>query len=229
MRRSARMAVERWVQFPATADPRPTVLLHSPVRSEGGFTNGDAKNAFLFGAVEADEDVPDEPLRLLRSAGDGGHPPHAPLTITGAVLTEAPFATDRGEGTFSAWRIEAVDTLGPIWALAEVALDQCWEPPTLEEGPRGPHMLGSAFVGTDQRSLDVTFVGGREDLFRYDAEVVEAATAVTVVPLQRVIRKLPTAITFEGHRREVRVVLREALGGRVLVNLDGSPVPVLAL
>jgi hypothetical protein len=91
-------------------------------------------------------------------------------------------------------------------------------------------MLSSAFVGTDQRSLNVTFVGGREDLFRYDAEVLEVATAVTVMPLQRLTRKLPsgTAITLEGHRREVRVVLREALGGRVLVNLDGSPVPVLA-
>jgi len=33
---------------------------------------------------------------------------------------------------------------------------------------------------------------------------------------------------MEGHPREVRVVLREALGVRVLVNLDGSPVPVLS-
>ena len=32
-----------------------------------------------------------------------------------------------------------------------------------------------------------------------------------------------------AERREVRVVLREALGGRVRVNLDGSPVPVLPL
>jgi hypothetical protein len=92
-------------------------------------------------------------------------------------------------------------------------------------------MLGVTFVGPDQRSLNVTFVGGREDLFRYDAEVLEAATAVTVVPLQRLTRKLPSgsAITLEGHPREVRVVLREALGGRVLVNLDGSPIPVLSL
>jgi hypothetical protein len=111
MQSFARKAVERWTQFPATADPRPTVLLHSPIRSEGGFTNSDAKNAFLFGAVEAVEDVRDEPLRLLRSAGDGGRPPHAPLIITGATLTEALFATDRGEGTFSAWRIEAASPL----------------------------------------------------------------------------------------------------------------------
>ena len=204
MRRFARMAVERWTRFPATADPRPTVLLDSPVRSEDGFTNTDAKIAFCSGTVESAEDVPDEPLRLLRSAGDGGFPPEAPLIVTRAVLSEALFATDRGERLVSAWRIEADGALGPIWAVAET-LGRCWTPPRNRE-QLGPHMLGSALVGADQRSLNVTFVGGREDLFRYDAEVLEATTAVTVVPLQRLTRELPsrTAITLEGHPREVR-------------------------
>jgi hypothetical protein len=34
-----------------------------------------------------------------------------------------------------------------------------------------------------------------------------------------------TAISAEGHLRTVRVTPSESLGGRVLVNLDGTPCP----
>ena len=224
-----RMAVERWTRFPATADPRPTVLLDSPVRSEDGFTNTDAKIAFCSGTVESAEDVPDEPLRLLRSAGDGGFPPKLRCSSLGPSFPRRYSPPIVGNGLSRHGESKPTAALGPIWAVAET-LGRCWTPPRNRE-QLGPHMLGSALVGADQRSLNVTFVGGREDLFRCDAEVLEATTAVTVVPLQRLTRELPsrTAITLEGHPREVRVVLREALGGRVLVNLDGSPIPVLSL
>lgn len=230
MRRFAAKAVDRWAQFPATVEPRPIVLLDSPVRSEGGFLSGDAKMAFIAGAVEGAEGVPEDPLRVLRASRGLARRPHAPLRITAAALTEAAFATDRGQHTMPAWRAEAVDARGPIWVLTEEMLDRCWSPnPVPEDEHLGPHMLVSATVATDDRSLRVTFVGGPESLFRYDAEVLETAAAVTVMPLGRLTRELAsgTAITAEGYKREAHVVLKEPLSGRVLVNLDSMPVPVL--
>jgi hypothetical protein len=89
-------------------------------------------------------------------------------------------------------------------------------------------MLRSGTVGADGRELAVQFIGGSERLFRYDAEVMETPAAVGVVPLPRMTVRLGpgTAITAEGHLRNVGVTLAERLGGRVLVNLDGTPVPV---
>jgi hypothetical protein len=89
-------------------------------------------------------------------------------------------------------------------------------------------MLRSGTVGADGRELAVEFTGGSQRLFRYDAEVVDTPAAVCVVPLPRMTARLAprTAITAEGHLRKVRVTLAEPLGGRVLVNLDETPVPV---
>ena len=89
-------------------------------------------------------------------------------------------------------------------------------------------MLRSGIVGAHGRELDVEFTGGSERLFRYDAEVIETLAAVCVVPLPRLTARLApgTAITTEGHPRKIRVTLAERLGGRVLVNLDGTPVAV---
>ena len=157
------------------------------------------------------------------------HSGRTTLRLTAAILAHTEFATDRGSQRLPAWRVEAVDTLGPIWVLAEEAQAHCWSPPEVPDGERiGPRMLMSATVGPDGRELIVGFTGGRESLLRYEAEAVESAAAVSVVSLGRMTRRLPpeTAITMEGHRREVRVTLAEALGGRVLVNLDGTPVPV---
>ncbi|HUB37781.1 MAG TPA: hypothetical protein VMA72_02910 [Streptosporangiaceae bacterium] len=72
------------------------------------------------------------------------------------------------------------------------------------------------------------FIGGSRQLFGYDAEAIETQTAVCVAPLPRMtVRLTPrTAISAEGHLRRVLVTLAESLGGRVLVNLDGTLVPV---
>lgn len=227
--RSGKQAIAHWAGFPA-AEPRPVVLLDSDVRVEGGFATGDAKIAFLRGVVKAAPGVPEEPMRLLRAPhARVSHPGRATLRVTAATLAHTEFATDRGPQRLPAWRVEAVDALGPIWVLAEEAQVRCWSPPEVPDGERiGPHILISATVGPEGRELIVEFTGGGESLFRYEAEAVESAAAVSVVPLERMTRQLPTgtAITMEGHRRDVRVTLAEALGSRVLVNLDGTPVPV---
>jgi hypothetical protein len=113
--------------------------------------------------------------------------------------------------------------------LTGEAQARCWSPSSQASQERtGPHLLRSGTVGADGRELAVEFTGGGERLFRYDAEGIETPAAVCVVPLQRMtVRLAPgTAITAEGHLRKVCVTLAGRLGGRVLVNLDGTPVAV---
>lgn len=74
MVRAARRALPRWADFPAGADPRPLVLLTGPVRVTSGFATGDAKLAFLQGAVEAAAGVPQDAVRMLRRPADGTGP-----------------------------------------------------------------------------------------------------------------------------------------------------------
>ncbi len=230
MVRSGRRAMTRWVGFPVHADPRPLVLLSGPVRVDAGFATGDAKIAFLQGAVEAADMVAEEAVRPLRTpAVRMGRQPRVPLRVTAAVRSETEFATDRGPRLRAAWRVVAIDTLGPIWVLSREVLSHCWSPPEMPgEGPAGPHMLSTGRVGPDRCQLVVGFVGGSDDLYRYDAEVVESATAVCVVSLGRLTGEFPagTMIPAIGHPRQIVVTLAEPLGGRVLVNLDGSPVSV---
>ncbi len=84
-------------------------------------------------------------------------------------------------------------------------------------------------LDSDEHGLTVHFVGGSEDRFRYDAELVETAAAITVIPIERPVQEFPagTIFTAEGYDRQVRIQLDEPLGGRVLVNLDGTPVEVI--
>ena len=228
-RQAALGAVGRFAAFPALDDPRPVVLLDDAVHVEDGFVTGDAKMAFLQGVIEAVEGAPEEPVRLLRVAQLRGRPPRAPLLVRGAVLLETAFGTDRGQQVFPAWRVEAAEACGPIWVLAEEVLSRCWSPPAVaEDETSGPHVLVRASVDPSGRDLAVDFIGGSESLFDYEAEAVETPAAVAVVPQQRVRRALPsgTRTTAKGHFRLVHVRLREPLGGRVLVNLDGTPVEV---
>jgi hypothetical protein len=175
MMRAARRAVAAWAAFPVGADPRPLVVLDGPVRVSRGFATGDAKLAFLQGFVEAEAGVPEEAVRpLRRPAGGTGPRPHGPLRVVTAERSEAEFATDRGHQRLPAWRLEALDTLGPIWVLADEAYVRCWSPLKPDSRERiGPHMLRSGTVGADGRELEVEFTGGSERLFRYDPEVAE--------------------------------------------------------
>jgi hypothetical protein len=230
MLRAARRAVAGWAEFPVGADPRPLLLLDGPVRVDKGFATGDAKLAFLRGVVEAAAGVPEDAVRPLRRPAAGTGPrPRGQLRVVAAERSEAEFATDRGHQRLPAWKLEAADALGPIWVLTGEAQAQCWSPSTPASQERvGPRMLKSGTVGAGGRELAVEFTGGSERLFRYDAEVIETPAAVCVVPLPRMtVRLAPgAAITAEGHLRKVRVTLAGRLGGRVLVNLNGTPVPV---
>jgi hypothetical protein len=223
--------VARWAEFPAGAVPRPLVLLYGPVRAEG-FTTGDAKAAFEQGAVEAAAGVLEEAVHLLRRAAAQPTarrmPLQGPLRVSAAELSEAEFATDRGRQRLPAWRLDAADALGPVWVLTAETQARCWSPPRAGAERTGPWLLKSGITWLDDAKLDVSFTGGSEQLYDYDVEVIETPAAVCVVPLQRMTRQLApgTYVITAGHRRQVSVTLAGPLGGRVLVNLNGTPVPV---
>jgi hypothetical protein len=239
---AGRRAVARWAQFPVGVIPRPLVLLGDPFRVEKGFSTGDAKIAFVSGAVEAAAGVPEDAVRPIRpSVVHAGRRPRDPLLVSAAELSAAEFATDRGHQRLPAWRLEAADALGPIWVLTAEARARCWSPPQADGAGRpGPRLLSSGVTAPESRELAVAFIGGGEGLFRYDAEVIETAVAVCVVPLRRMTEHFAQeaaaaaaahrqlAVAAVGYPRTVQVSLAEPLGGRVLVNLDGTAVPVTA-
>jgi hypothetical protein len=225
-------ALTLWESFP-TGDPRPIVLIHGPVLLCQGFDTAEAKRAMQYGVVAADETVALEPLETIRTHSSdqtNQRMPKDPLWIESATLMETTFSTDRGLALLPAWKIEAVNAIGPIWVLEAQPLACCWLGHLAPKGQQqGPHILNSARIRVDECELEMEFIGGSERLFRYESAVVESSTAVSVVPLARLVKDLPhgTAIAAQGFRREIVVRLSSPLGSRVLVNHDGSPVEVV--
>lgn len=224
----ARWAVERWSAFPVDENPRPLVLVESRVRVEQGFTTGPAKLAFVDGRVESTIKLPERVMDTLRRRG---HPARSvggePLMIHAAALEEIEFLTDRGPQRLPAWRLSAEDALGAIWVLDPDVAD--WKPATDAAAShpqvQGPGHRGGMPVEVDQddRSLLVHWLGGAPNFERYpSAEVVESRTAVAVVPVGEDIGP-PGPRTAVGYVHRVPAVLREPLGARVLIDLNGNP------
>jgi hypothetical protein len=229
---AADWALGRWADFPVEARPRPWVLTAGVVRSEGGFITGEAKLAFLHGAVTATIPVPDAVLRLVR---EGRHrvtgptvPP--PLVIDRLSRSEADFLTDRGQVRFPAWGLEGDGIRGRIWVLDPDVVAAQWKPS--EPGPVAPPRHGShhrsfkSWLEADGRTLHFQFTAGSPHHVEYpDTVVMEPDCAVAVIPVDHDIGPPGPRIAL-GYGREVVVRLRDELGGRVLVNLDASPVVV---
>lgn len=225
-------AVGAWADFPFDAVPRPVVLAGEAVQVERGFATGEAKYAFLQGAIEADETVPAEPVLALRREPQlTGAPARSRLRVAGAVVDQAAFATDRGLLMLPAWKVEAVDTLGPILVLTDQARQRCWNPPPpLAAAGRGSHSLHHATVDADGTTLTVFFTGSSPKYFGYRAEVIETAAALTVVPLGHLLpgQTRTGPVRAIGHPRKAEVRLARPLDGRVLVNPNATPVPVVS-
>ena len=228
----ASRALTLWQSFP-TREPRLIVLIEGPVLHHQGFNTAEASRTLHYGVVEADATVASEPLQTIREhAADRSNQrmPTTPLRIESATLVQCTFSTDRGPIPLPAWRIEAVHVIGPMWVLEAKALDRCWLRHMSPEGQQpGSHILQEARTRDGECELVVAFIGGSDNLFWYEGAVVESRTAVSVVPLARFVTRLPpgTAISAQGFMREITVKLESPLGGRVLVNHDGSPVEVL--
>ena len=227
----AQLALSRWSAFPE-GDPRPFVLIHGPILVTAGFATAEAKSALDFGQVSANDSVADEPVRTIRANGadpTGHQLPSHDLEVVSATLSQTSFLTDRGPALLSAWELEACDARGPIWVLDDRTLARCWTTPLAPEGePRGSKVLNSATIDRDDRVLTVIFTGSPKGFFDYEAAILESDAAVTVLPLGHQIVELRdgTAYGPVGVHRRISATLSRPLGNRVLVNNDGSPVPV---
>jgi hypothetical protein len=227
----AKWALEQWSGFPVDAHPRPLVFVGPTARPEGGFHSGAAKLAFHRGDIAAMIPIPDDVLRSLKPRGPLQaplRPNDVPLRVTDAVKLHAEFLTDRGRRSLPAWRLRAEDAIGPIWALApEVERWSRPDPPTRVAPLSGsPHRAGEGWIEADGVTLHFHFSGDPSSVTEYpSAEVIETSEAVTVLPVARDIGP-PGWRALPGQGREVVAKLARPLVGRVLVDLDASPVVV---
>jgi hypothetical protein len=151
--------------------------------------------------------------------------------ITQASPDTAEFSTDRGRREFPAWRLGGPEVDGTFWALDPAIAATRWQPP--EPAPPKPfdglpHRAGSAVRDRDGWTLHFTFVGAPPEYVEYpSAEVIETRQAIVVLPLARYVGPPgPGWMPAVGYDRTVTVRLARPLGGRVLVDLDASPVTV---
>ncbi len=229
-----------WRSFPVTASPRPIVLTGPKVNDPAdGFGSGDGKLAFSEGNFVFDGQVPtapaqsagyplvpaDQALATLRAIGAGQAATRAPaLRITDIRLGSAEFATDRGPRALPAWLFDLEGVSAPVSVLAVA-------PPAVYPAPvSGYSPLGLAPpVGSDTRSLTVTFVGAHAGTGPCDKEyaafVVQTrwAVGVSIFQTRHGADPSPTlgiACADIGFARQVSVPLDAALGNRVVVGVD---------
>jgi hypothetical protein len=222
-----RQGLLAWAGFPADRQPRPLVLLSSPVRPVG-FPDAQTKRAFLRGAFEAVPGFPSPVLQALRSQpeapGDHAGPP---LLLTAATAGQAEFATDRGRRQLPAWEVRAQGVPEPLWVLDPTAGRLAWRPP----GQGHNEWHGSTAVpGTGGRALTMTFSGIPCAYADYPgAEILESGAAVAIVPVPRDTGPRAGPRLAYAEKREVTAVLARPLGHRVLLDATGSPVMVNAV
>lgn len=216
------MGLQAWAGFPAERQPRPLILLSSAVQP-GGFPNGQTKLAFHHGLIEAAPGFPTQVLQELRGQPQPWEGP--PLLVTSATPGEREFTTDRGRQKLPAWCVWAQDVPEPIWVLDPATSRQSWQPP----GQEFRYWQGQkALVGTDGRTLTLSFTGSPESYTSYpEAQVLESGNAVAVIPIakQLVTGWLPAV----GQTRQVAATLGRPLGNRVLLDGTGSPAMVTSM
>jgi hypothetical protein len=230
----AQWAVARWDRFPVEREPRPLVLVGERAFVEHGFATGEAKLAFIEGRVESAVPVPGPVLAALsRSPGPARSGPSGPpLVITDVTRSETDFLTDRGRRLLPAWRLSAIDSLGPIWVLDPDLAPQEWAPAEPPAVPR-PSLQAPRFdprshveASPDDATVTLFFTGGLPEYERYpEAEVVESAKAVSIVPRAEDIGP-PGARILPGYGHQISVQLRSRIGARVFVDLHGHAAQV---
>jgi hypothetical protein len=218
----ARQSLQAWAGFPADREPRPLVLLSPAVRC-GGFCDGQQKMAFRHGAIEAAPGFPGPVLQALR----GRPQPYAglPLQAMTATLGSAEFDTDRGPRELPAWEVQARDVPGSFQVLDPATRQLAWLPP----GPGQTWRGSTATIDTSGCIVRMSFLGDHRAYTDYDAELLESGTAVALLltPVKIFVGpRTVSAHSATAQRRGVTLVLDQPLGGRVLLDAQGSPVLV---
>jgi hypothetical protein len=236
--------LDAWTQFPATAKPRPIVLIGAPV-VDHGYATGEAKAAALTGGYKAPATLPELPaptapvtlpdgeftlplvdarsaLGTLQARNVQPNPTGPQLPITAVALGTATFRTDRGDLVLPAWLFTVKDGLAPI-AVVAVAPSAFWH---FEQdrygGPPNP-----ARVSADGRTVTVavpqpTLCTG--DVPTMQGVSIEWSTAVAVSAWAPVEPTGPQDCAAPAILRfmDVTVTLKAPLGGRVLVDSQGN-------
>lgn len=210
----------RWAAFPAAAIPRPVVLLQERLRLEGGFVDGPSKEAWGEGAIDADLPMPPALIACLPARRGG--PAEVTLHITGVTAMASKFLCDRGPRRLPAYRLTVTGLQGSCVVLDPEV--ECWWP--VDDKEERPGRGGTASVGEDGLTIALPASGGvltefhRAIFQEHDTYVVgRAITTERDVPTG-------TAIPLVRITRPVNGRLGSPLDGRVLINMNGQPLPV---
>jgi hypothetical protein len=219
-------ALDLWSEFPVDADPRPLVLTDATVRVPG-FQTGEAKLAFLNGAVRSEVELPPGVLARLRHH----HPlvrrqDHA-LIVRSVEHTTAGFMTDRGPRELSAYRIDLEGALDRLLVLDPETEATNWWPTGLDLSLR-EITAGPARLQKDEQTLELSTIGSPPEYSEARVSaVLESAEAVLVLT-EETMHEHFDAIPAIAAERLVVARLTAPLGDRVLVHPSGRAVPVLS-
>jgi hypothetical protein len=241
-------ALSLWNDFPADSSPRPLVLAGPTIiYPASGFRNDDDKLAFMAGRFAVATALPsgsstwqqqplitaDQALADLRNGAPGTPQTSAALTVTAARLSTATFSTDRGRRSLPAWQFSFAGVHDPASVLAIAAANRWPKAPRASDDSED---LG-ARIAPGGATITITFFGAAAGTglceAQYQADAAQSSSAVVIT-----VRELPRASSQPassdgvaigcaaiGYPREVTIKLSPALGGRVLIDSHGVPLP----
>lgn len=210
-----------WLIFPLAENPRPIVLLSSPVRL-GGFVDTASKEAWLTGAVVSDVPLPAGVLELA-TAGHADGEASTLVHISSAGRSEAEFLCDRGPRRLPAYRLASPALLSDCIVLDPEV--ECWWPPRADWSSARSG-FGSARVAADDLTIHLPAFGGVLTQFHH-AEFIEYDTCVVGRAITTERQVAPgTVVPAVGIVEHVVGHLKRPLAARVLLDSRGQPLAV---
>lgn len=247
---AAREALALWSGFPASANPRPIVVLGegSVLDPALGFPNSADKIAWIAARFTLATPLPtasstsdgypvisaSAAYRRLRSmGGEQKYPVTTSLSVDKVSLGQDVFDTDRGAMTLPAWQFELAGVTRPGAVLA-VAASEIYTAPALRKltSGVGDSEDESATVSKNGKRLYISFIGAPAG-----GKPCDASYAATAIGDDNAIALIITAVNAPppgsticsavGYRRTAVAQLTHPLAGRVLIaNTDGAAIPV---
>lgn len=213
-----------WGSFPLLDVPRPLIILESLVHiGPSGFgRDGQAKSAWLSGAIDVEIDLPDGVLNFLAPNQVSYDGPR--IVVTAIERTERTFWTDRGPRDLPAYRVTATGLVEPCVVL-DPTVQRWW--PKIGEQHLAEQRGGHAVIDEDDRTIHFPAVGGK--LTQFHRATFDEHPTYVVGRAITTRRAVPpgTAIRAIGVRKHVTGRLEDPLGERVLLNVQGVPLSVL--